>query len=91
MSKLDELCYPFLLAYMQNKVRQQKLVFTGILLLLLFTYPIITIANRLSMLGGFPVLFLYIFLVWIVAAGAVTREAGRDRRATAHRGRRLRR
>ncbi|MBS1734030.1 MAG: hypothetical protein JST02_12100 [Bacteroidetes bacterium] len=55
---------------MQNKVRQQKLVFTGILLLLLFTYPIITIANRLSMLGGFPVLFLYIFLVWI--CGIVT-------------------
>ena len=51
---------------MQNKIRQQKLVFIGILLLLLFTYPFITIANRLSLVAGFPVLFLYIFAVWIL-------------------------
>lgn len=50
---------------MQNKIRQQKLVFLGLFLLLLFTYPFITIANRLALVAGFPVLLLYIFTVWI--------------------------
>jgi tryptophan-rich sensory protein len=52
---------------MQSKLKQQKLTLFSILLLVLFTYPIISIANRTAMAAGIPVLFLYIFIVWIMA------------------------
>ena len=52
---------------MQNKIKQQKLVFLGILMLVLLSYPFITVANRAALAGGFPVLYLNIFTVWIIA------------------------
>jgi len=52
---------------MQNKIRQQKLVFLGILLLLLLSYPFITIVNKVALVAGFPALYLYIFSIWIIA------------------------
>jgi hypothetical protein len=52
---------------MQSKLKQQKLTLFSLLLLVLFTYPVVSIANRSALLAGFPVLFLYIFLVWIIA------------------------
>ena len=33
----------------------------------LFTYPVISIANKRVMVAGIPLLFLYVLLVWIIA------------------------
>lgn len=52
---------------MQSKLKQQKLTLFSVLLLALFTYPFVSIANKFAMVAGIPVLFLYIFGVWIVA------------------------
>ncbi len=52
---------------MQSKIKRQKLILASILLMGLFTYPIISIASKPRMLAGIPVLFLYILIVWIVA------------------------
>jgi TRAP-type C4-dicarboxylate transport system permease small subunit len=52
---------------MQSKLKQQKLTLLSVLLLILFSYPIISIANKHTLIAGFPILYIYIFVVWILA------------------------
>ena len=52
---------------MSNNFKNQKLIFLSILLVVLFTYPLISLANRLQFFAGIPVLYSYIFIVWITA------------------------
>jgi hypothetical protein len=52
---------------MQSKLKQQKLTLFSVLLLALFTYPLVSIVNKAALISGIPVLFLYIFIVWIIA------------------------
>lgn len=52
---------------MPQNFKTQKLIFFSIFLLILFTYPLISIANRSVFFAGMPLLFLYIFFVWITA------------------------
>lgn len=47
--------------------KKQKNVMLSILLMLLFSYPIITIFNRVSFVYHIPVLYLYIAIVWLFA------------------------
>jgi hypothetical protein len=51
---------------MQNKTNNQKLIFLGILMLILLSYPFISVANKAQLLFGIPMLYLYIFIVWII-------------------------
>jgi hypothetical protein len=51
---------------MQGDLKRQKLILLSILLLVLLSYPFISIANKIELAGGFPVLYLYIFLVWLI-------------------------
>ena len=39
----------------------------GILMLMLFGYPILTIVNRNEFVGSFPLLYIYIGVVWLVS------------------------
>ena len=39
------------------------------ILLLVFVFPLITIADKAAMTAGIPVLFLYLFVLWIGAIG----------------------
>lgn len=52
---------------MQNNFKRQKLILFSVLLMALFTYPVISLANRAAVIGGIPVLFVYILIVWIIA------------------------
>lgn len=52
---------------MQNNFKRQKLTLFSIMLMLLFTYPLVSVANRNIAVCGIPVLFLYIFIIWIIA------------------------
>ncbi|MGF2411752.1 hypothetical protein [Ferruginibacter sp.] len=65
---------------MQSKLKQQKLTLFSILLLVLFTYPFISVANRAALVAGIPVLFLYILIVWIIAIIILYRLAERKQK-----------
>jgi len=67
---------------MQNKLTKQKLTLFSVLLLLLFTYPVISIVNKVSFVAGIPVLFLYVFIVWIIAIIILFRVADRKPKKT---------
>jgi len=60
---------------MQSKLKQQKLTLFSVLLLVLFTFPFISVANRAVMFAGVPVLFLYVLIVWIVTIVVLHRIA----------------
>jgi hypothetical protein len=42
-------------------------VFYTILLIILFNFPFLEIANKKEMIGDVPVLFIYLFGFWIVS------------------------
>jgi tryptophan-rich sensory protein len=65
---------------MQSKLKQQKLTLFSVLLLLLFTYPFISIANKSALVAGIPILFLYILVVWIIAIVVLYRIAERKQK-----------
>jgi len=66
---------------MQSKLKQQKLTLFSVLLLVLFTFPFISVANRVAMFAGIPVLFLYILIVWIITIIVLYRIAeGRQKK-----------
>ncbi|MDF1516460.1 MAG: hypothetical protein P1P79_00810 [Lutibacter sp.] len=50
-----------------KKRHQQKLIVLSILLLCLFNVPILLIFNISDTFIGFPVLYFYIFFVWIAS------------------------
>lgn len=50
-----------------KKRHEQKLVLLGISLILAFTVPFILIFDRADAFCGIPVLYLYIFLVWLIS------------------------
>ena len=65
---------------MQSKLKQQKLTLFSVLLLVLFTFPFISIANKPKLVAGIPVLFLYILIVWTIAIVVLYRIAERKQK-----------
>jgi tryptophan-rich sensory protein len=65
---------------MQSKLKQQKLTLFSVLLLVLFTFPFISVANRSTLVAGIPVLFLYILIVWVIAIIVLYRIAERKQK-----------
>jgi hypothetical protein len=49
----------------------------GILVFLLLNYPLLQIFNRDSLLGGVPLLVLYLFVVWLLAIVGLYTLGGR--------------
>jgi hypothetical protein len=56
---------------MPGQKKQQQLVVISLLLLLLLSYPIISIFNKPRLVGGIPLLYLYLFFVWLGAIIAI--------------------
>ena len=50
-----------------NNNKAQKNLILSILLLILFCYPIFSIFNKPQTLHNFPVLYIYLGSVWIIA------------------------
>lgn len=44
-----------------------RYILTALLLLLLVNFPLLSVANRPVFVGGIPLLYLYIALVWVLA------------------------
>ena len=50
-----------------NRLKRQKLSLFSLLLLVLFTYPFIAMAEKPVLVKGIPLLYLYLFTVWVLA------------------------
>jgi hypothetical protein len=60
----------------RTNVRNERLVALFLLGLLLFNYPLLAMFNHPRLVGGIPLLYLYLFLAWIgviAVAAAVLR------------------
>jgi predicted acyltransferase len=60
---------------MRSEPRRQRLILLGILLLVLLSYPIITAVSKPILIMGMPLLFLYIFSVWVTVVVVLYRSA----------------
>ncbi|MBL7722650.1 MAG: hypothetical protein JNK27_00805 [Chitinophagaceae bacterium] len=62
---------------MPDRLKRQRFVFLSFVLLAVFIYPIVSIANKIKTIGGIPILFLFIFTAWIIAIFLLYRTAER--------------
>jgi hypothetical protein len=46
--------------------KHQRLLALFLLFLMLFNYPVISIVNRPVLVGGIPLLYLYLFIAWLL-------------------------
>ena len=49
-----------------KKRHQQKLIVLSLILLCLFNFPLLLLFNSSTSFLGFPVIYFYIFFVWIL-------------------------
>ncbi|MBL0145781.1 MAG: hypothetical protein IPP48_08470 [Chitinophagaceae bacterium] len=62
---------------MKSKQQNQKLILFSILLLITLSYPLLSIGNKLQLIFGLPLLYFYIFFVWVfsvVTIGLIVKE-----------------
>lgn len=71
---------------MPDRLTRQRFQFLALLLLLLFIFPLISLANKPVRIGGIPVLVIYCFAIWILAIALLYRNAERKKnsRSTHH-------
>ncbi len=62
-------------------VRTKRLIGLFLLGYLLFNYPLISLVNIPSRIGGIPLLYAYIFGAWILIIFLVALISSRDSRA----------
>ncbi|MFN8253183.1 MAG: hypothetical protein U0V75_15040 [Ferruginibacter sp.] len=67
---------------MHNKVKRQNLAFFSVLLLVLFSWPFIGLADKPLMVKGIPLLYLYILVVWILTIVIMYRLTAARRKKT---------
>jgi hypothetical protein len=48
-----------------NQSRHARFLLIAVLMILFFTYPLLSAANKQSMIMGIPLLYLYIGVVWV--------------------------
>ena len=65
-----------------EEVRTKRLIGLFLLGYLLFNYPLISLVNIPELIGGIPVLYAYIFGVWVVMILLVALISSRNSRAT---------
>ena len=53
----------------QSNTKMQRLAVIFVLGNLLFNYPLLALFNRAIMLGGIPLLYVYVFVAWALLIG----------------------
>lgn len=64
-----------------NAIKTRRLIGLFILGCLLFNYPILSIFNRAILIGGVPLLYIYLFVAWamiILLTAVICRQRRRD-------------
>lgn len=56
----------FYFATMKNSARKQRLILLSILVVLLYTFPFLSITNKHLLVKGFPLFYIYIFVSWCI-------------------------
>lgn len=51
---------------MKEQKKEQRLLAISLLFGLLFSFPVISIFNTSELIGGIPLLYLYVFVVWAI-------------------------
>ena len=55
----------------QDRTRTARLVATAVLALLLFNFPFLAVFDSATLVGGVPLLWAYLFVVWALVIALV--------------------
>jgi len=53
----------------RQRIKEQRLLILFLLGIFFFNFPALSVLNKNHLLAGIPVLYLYIFIVWIILVG----------------------
>lgn len=53
----------------RRSITSQRLILIFVIGCLLLNYPLLSIFNRSQLVGGVPILFLYVFAAWLLLIG----------------------
>ena len=68
---------------MISKKKTSKLVFIAILFLMLFSFPFVKMMNKDSFIAAFPILYFYIFFLWLILIAIIAFVVEQKRKNTA--------
>jgi hypothetical protein len=51
---------------MKENFKSQKLLVLGVIFMILFNFPMLSIANLDGNINGIPILYFYVFSLWII-------------------------
>ena len=54
---------------MRDKIKGRRLFFISFLFFMLLNFPVVSIFNKGGYIGGVPVLYVYIMMVWLTGIG----------------------
>ena len=52
---------------MPDRIKKEQFAFLALLLIAVFSYPLISIADKHKTIQGIPVLYIYIFICWTIS------------------------
>lgn len=70
---------------MPDRLKRQRFVFLAILLTALFSFPLLSLADKPLFVRGIPLTYFYIFLVWFIGIILLYQTAerkGKNRKQT---------
>lgn len=60
---------------MPDRIKRQKFIFLSLLLLVVFLFPLVRVANKPVRVAGIPALYLYFFITWLISILLLYRTA----------------
>ena len=60
---------------MPDRIKKQRFTFLAMLMMVIFCYPLISLANKSKTVAGVPLLFVYIAVAWVVSIILLYRSA----------------
>lgn len=64
---------------MKQKIRNDKLILFALLIIVLLTYPLVALFDVRSFIIGIPILYFYMFFVWLIAVVIIKRLADKKK------------
>ncbi len=53
--------------HMPDRIKKQQFAFLALLMIVLFSYPLLSVANKIKTIAGVPLLYMYIAVTWIIS------------------------
>ena len=68
-------CFFYINRFMPDRLKKQRFVFLAMAMLLIFSFPLITLGSKELSVSGIPVLYIYLAVCWVICIILLYRAA----------------